>query len=106
MSARSAARLSSQSRAGKEGNKSERMIAKSLQRGNASISTIATAIQGLAAGQQQTTATATWAAEVQNAQTIFTIGGMNEEEKEAQISMLKRKYMSATAEGTDSKKRK
>jgi hypothetical protein len=31
---------------------------------------------------------------------------MNEEEKEAQLSMLKRKYMSATAEGTDSKKRK
>ena len=104
--ARSAARLSSQTRAGNEGNKNERMIARSLQRGNASISTIAAAIQGLAAGPQQTTATAAWAAEAQKVQTIFSIAGMNEEEKEAQLFMLKRKYMPATEEETDSKRPK
>jgi hypothetical protein len=104
--ARSAARLSSQTRAGNEGNKNERMIARSLQRGNASNSTIAAAIQGLAAGPQQSTATAAWEAEAQNVQTTSSIGGMNEEEKEAQLFMLKRKYMPATAEETDSKKPK
>jgi hypothetical protein len=82
------------------------MIARSLQRGNASISTIAAAIQGIAAGPQQMTATAAWAAEAQNVQTIFSIGGMNEEENEAQLFMLKRKYMPATAEETDYKRPK